>query len=251
MVTAVPAREPKTLQDNRGKGVHRCRVSVPEARRGIHGQGTTTLAATPLYWFDHNAISLWSLDAKTGALAHASTVPLQDGELQGSYQHTVRWLDDHRFFTNVTQERDQGNGRSEQSVWLVDTRDRTSRAVLRADSILEGGSGLAIVGDKLYVAEGNAAQFLAGEEMPGHMSVWDIKSPEAPRFLTRLSAGKGLPKDFSNAHSLGVTAQGGAVFVESFSTSYLVQLDSQTNIVTPIFGSAGGLDTPHGIYLLP
>ena len=133
----------------------------------------------------------------------------------------------------------------------MDTEARTSTAVLKADAILEGVSDLAIAGGKLYVAEGNVAQFLAGEETPGHVSVWDLADPQAPRFVKRLSAGEGFPEDFSNAHSLGATADGGAVFVESFSTNYLIEVETRGDTVTRTFGSADGLDTPHGIYLLP
>ena len=72
-----------------------------------------------------------------------------------------------------------------------------------------------------------------------------------PSFVKRLSAGEGFPEDFSNAHSLGATADGSTVFVESFSTNYLIQLEAEGDTVVRVFGSAEGLDTPHGIYVQP
>ena len=95
------------------------------------------------------------------------------------------------------------------------------------------------------------ATTLATGDYQGHVSVWDIADPEAPSFVKRLSAGEGFPEDFSNAHSLGATADGSTVFVESFSTNYLIQLESEGDTVVRVFGSAEGLDTPHGIYVQP
>ena len=221
------------------------------APHGLYPNPAGTLAATTQYWFDHNIISLWNIDPETGALSHSASIPLQDGELRGSYQHTVRWLDDARFYTSATQERDQGDGLSEQSVWLVDTTSGAATAVLTATEILEGVSDLALAKDKLYVAEGNVAQFLAGEETPGHVSVWSIADPIKPVLVKRFSAGDGFPEVFSNAHSLASSADGSKVFAESFSSNYLIEIDTSDDSVTRVFDQDSGLDTTHGIYMQP
>jgi len=221
------------------------------APHGLYPNPAGTLAATTQYWFDRNLVSLWNIDSETGALSHNASIPLQDGELRGSYQHTVRWLDDTRFYTNATQERDQGDGLSEQSVWLVDVATGTATAVLTATEILEGVSDLALAGDKMYVAEGNVAQFLAGEETPGHVSVFNISDPLKPTLIKRFSAGQGFPDGFSNAHSLGISADGASVFAESFSSHYLIQIDGRDDSVVRAYHKAEGLDTTHGIYMQP
>ena len=161
----------------------------------------------------------------------------------------MRWLDDNSFFANATQERNQGNGKSEQSVWFVKVDEHQVFPILREDQILEGVSDLAILNNKLFAAEGNVAKFLAGEETPGHVSVWDIQNPTEPKLLKRFSAGMGLPSDFSNAHSLGTVLKGNSVYVESFSTDYLIKINSEKLEVEKIYGSEDGLDVPHGIYV--
>ena len=219
------------------------------APHGLYPNPSGTMAASPSYWFDHYMISLWSMDTNTGQLSFLDTIALETDDLQGSYQHTVRWLDDNSFFANATQERNQGNGKSEQSVWFVKVDEHQVFPILREDQILEGVSDLAILNNKLFAAEGNVAKFLAGEETPGHVSVWDIQNPTEPKLLKRFSAGMGLPSDFSNAHSLGAVLKGNSVYVESFSTDYLIKINSEKLEVEKIYGSEDGLDVPHGIYV--
>lgn len=223
------------------------------APHGLYPNPAGTVAAVPAYWFDRNDVMLFDVDPETGGLTYARTIYLVDEVrgLRGSYLHSVRWLDDTRFYVDATQERDQGDGQSEQSVWFVDLGDDSVRAVLSALDLLEGVSDLAIANGKLYAAEGNVAQLLAGEEAPGHVSVWDITDPSAPSFVTRLSAGSGLPDDFDNAHSLGTTAAGEVVFVESFSSDYLIEIETDGDTVVRVFSESEGLDVPHGIYLQP
>jgi len=221
------------------------------APHGLYPNPEATIAAAPQYWFDYAGVSLWRMDEVTGALSYHSTITLAQGGLRGAYLHTARWLDDHRFFACATQERQQGDGRSTQAVWLVDVRTKESVPVLGEEDLLEGVSDTVIANGKLYVAEGNVAQLLAGEPAPGHLSVWDIKDPQKPRFHKRLSAGKGLPQGFANAHGLAESADGGTVFLESFSSNYLVHIDTSDDTVKRVFQGADGLDFSHGLYMVP
>lgn len=221
------------------------------APHGLYPNRAGTLAAAPQYWFDHNGVSLWNIDPETGALSYHSTVQLEHDGLRGAYLHTVRWLDNQRFFTNATQERHQGDGSSEQAVWLVDIARGTTRAVLDGGDILEGVSDVELANGKLYVAEGNVAQLLAGKEAPGHLSVWSLEDPEAPTFVKRLSPHDGLPASFSNAHGLAASADGGRIFVESFSSNFLIEVDTADDSVVRRFTGADGLVATHGLYMLP
>jgi len=151
----------------------------------------------------------------------------------------------------VTQETTQGDGTSQQGIWMGNLYTREATPVLGDGDILEGVSDCGIAGDKLYVAEGNVAKFLAGDPTPGHLSVWNISTPEAPTLIRRFSAGDGFPPDFSNAHSIGIPVDGSSVFVESFSSHYLIQVDPRIDEVDRVFGKEDGLDTPHGIYVQP
>ena len=221
------------------------------APHGLYPNNSGTLAAAPQYWFDRAGISLWCMDKTSGALTYHSTVELEHNGLRGAYLHTIRWLDETRFFTNATQERGQGDGSSEQAVWLVDLSTGKTCAVLDAKDILEGVSDVVIANGKLYVAEGNVAQLLAGDEAPGHLSIWNIKDPWRPVFVKRLSAEKGLPDDFSNAHGVAESHDGRVVFVESFSSNYLIQIDTETDTAVRIFDGSDGLDFTHGLYMRP
>ena len=215
------------------------------APHGLYPNPAGTLAAAPQYWFDQNGVSVWNIEPENGALSYHSTVRLEHEELRGAYLHTVRWLDDQRFFTNATQERHQGDGSSEQAVWLVDLEQGTTRAVLDADDILEGVSDVELANGKLYVAEGNVAQLLAGEQAPGYLSVWSLEDPSAPTFLRRLSAGEGLPETFSNAHGLAASADGRHLFVESFSSNFLIEVDTNDDSVARVFSGADKLNGTH------
>lgn len=221
------------------------------APHGLYPNPAGSFAATPQYWFDHHTVGIWALDSLTGTPSFAFAIQMADSSGTGAYQHTVRWLDDHRFFVTVTQEAEQGNGSSQQGIWLGDLTSRSAQRVLGADDILEGVSDCGIAGDKLYVAEGNVAKFLAGQPTPGHLSIWDISSPESPSLVRRFSAGDGFPDDFDNAHSIGIPVDGSSVFVESFSSHYLIQVDPISDTVIRTFGKEDGLDTPHGIYVQP
>lgn len=221
------------------------------APHGLYPNPSGTFAATPQYWFDHHTVGIWSLDSLSGTPAFAFAIHMADSGSTGAYQHTVRWIDDTRFYVTVTQERDQGDGSSRQGIWMGSLSTRQAQAVLDDEDILEGVSDCGIAGNKLYVAEGNVARFLNGEPTPGHLSVWDINDPTSPTLIRRFSAGDGFPDDFSNAHSIGVPVDGSSVFVESFSSHYLIQVDPIADTVVRVWGKGDGLDTPHGIYVQP
>ena len=51
-----------------------------------------------------------------------------------------------------------------QAVWLIDLTDGSTKAVLGKGQLLEGVSDTVLAAGKMYVAEGNVAQLLAGEE---------------------------------------------------------------------------------------
>lgn len=221
------------------------------APHGLYPNPSGTFAATPQYWFDHHTVGIWALDSLTGAPSFAFAIQMADSNGTGAYQHTVRWLDDVRFFVTVTQEAEQGDGSSHQGIWMGDLTTRSGQPILGEGDILEGVSDCGIAGSKLYVAEGNVAKFLAGKPTPGHLSIWDITLPTSPKLIRRFSAGDGFPSDFSNAHSIGIPVDGSSVFVESFSSHYLIQVDPAADTIVRTFGREDGLDTPHGIYVQP
>ena len=106
---------------------------------------------------------------------------------------------------------------------------RSAVQVLDGSDILRGSQTVALPEANCMSQRAMWPSSLAGEATPGHLSIWDITSPESPTLIRRLSAGSGFPDDFANAHSIGIPIDGSSVFVESFSSHYLIQVDPTTN----------------------
>ncbi len=211
---------------------------------GVYPNRSMTRAMSTQYELNGNEVSVWKLNPATGALAFDKAVKMSDGPTQCAYTHTAAWLDEDRFYTNCTQEANQGAlNTSERSVWLVDAAKGTAKAVLKASDLLEGVSDVAIAQGKLYVAEGNIAK--TGTP-PGHVSIWNIKDNLKPVFIKRFSAGKGLPAGYADTHELAVTPDSRYVFAESFRSGYVIKIDAKTDAVAKIWSAAEGVSMPHG-----
>lgn len=225
-----------------------------QAPHGLYLNPASTQAAIPQYNTDLNEVSIWDFDKVSGETTFNRSIPMIDG-FEGSILHTIYWLDDNRFLTNATQEDGQGNNRSRQSVWLVDTRDDSVDAILGPDDLLQGVSDVTVANGKLYVAEGNNNKFLIDknpQDAPGYLSIWDItQDVKNPTLIRRMAAGDGLPDGFANAHSLEATEDGKWVFLEAYSTSNSIQIDAKTDRVVRAYGPADGLDMSHGLYIQP
>ncbi|MEK6578609.1 MAG: hypothetical protein AABZ55_05225, partial [Bdellovibrionota bacterium] len=101
---------------------------------GLYPNPSGTLGASTQYQINGDEVTTWTMDAATGQIKHKDTIKLKDTakKMGGAYTHTIRWINDTQFYTNVTQEANQGvKGKSEASVWLVDTAKKTATAVLR------------------------------------------------------------------------------------------------------------------------
>lgn len=211
---------------------------------GVYPNPGFDRAATTQYELGGNQVALWHIDAASGALRFDRAVTLSDGSVRCAVTHTVAWINDTQFYTGCTQEASQGiKNAAQQSVWLVDAARGRAQVVLGPEQILEGVSDVAIAGDKLYVAEGNI--FKEGVP-PGHVSIWDISHRMRPAFIKRLSANRGLPAAFGDAHELEVSADGRYVFAQSFRSGYLLKIDSRRDKVAQVWGAEQGMYMPHG-----
>lgn len=211
---------------------------------GVYPNRSMTRAMSTQYQFNGNEVSIWKMNPATGGLTFDKAVKMSDGPTQCAYTHTAAWLDEDRFYTNCTQEANQGVANtSERSVWLVDAAKGTAKAVLKSSDLLEGVSDVAIAQGKLYVGEGNIEK--TGTP-PGHVSIWNIKDSLKPAFLKRFSAGKGLPAGYADTHELAVTPDGRYVFAESFRSGYIVKFDAVKDVVSKTWSAADGVSMPHG-----
>ena len=219
------------------------------APHGLYPNPSGTRAVSPHYWLDENKVSIWKINQTNGELSFEENIELKRKDFEGSYLHTARWLDDDKFITNATQDPEQGNHKSQRSVWLVDTQSKQSTPILNGDDLLEGASDAIIANNKLYVAEGNIAKFLSGQDAPSNLSIWNLSNPLRPTFVKRLSPGTGLPDNFSNAHSLAKTKDDKQIYLESFSSNYLIKINTKSDEVVATFDAENGLIATHGIYI--
>ena len=214
---------------------------------GVYPNPSLTRAVSTQYQLQGNQVSVWKLDPKTGAMQFDRAITLADEKEKArcAFTHTAVWLDDRQFYAGCTQESDQGVPEAAQrSVWLVDADQGTAQVVLRAAQLLEGVSDTIVVQDKLYVAEGNVAK---DGVPPGHVSIWSIRDRAKPTFIKRLSANKGLPSSFGDAHELAMTPDGRYVFAQSYRSGHLAKIDAKNDEVAKVWGAAEGMPMPHGL----
>lgn len=225
--------------------------AVLKTPHGFYPNKAATKAVSTQYEFNGFDVGIWKLGTD-GQPTFDKAITLVDGATKGAYTHTAWWIDDNRFFTNATQEKSQGDGTAEQSVWLVDATTGVAKVVIKAalptaptTGILEGVSDTVVAGGKLYVAEGNVEKMMP----PGHLSIWNISNPLVPTFVKRLSAGAGgLPADFLDAHELDLTPDGKFVYIESFRSNHSIKVDVATNNVAKVLDSTNDLSLSHGLH---
>lgn len=216
---------------------------------GLWPNPAHTRVVSPQYQFDAYSLSLWNLD-KEGNITFDRTIRLSDGTVGGAYQHSITWLDDNRFYADSTQELMQGTtGTAEASVWLVDIAAGTTKAIIRqaastdSTGVLKGVSYNVVAAGKLYTCEGNVEE---KGQSAGYVSVWDISNQAAPMLIKRMSAGAGLPDSFRECHELAATPDGRYVFAQSFSSDWLLQIDTSKDSVAKEWGKMT-VRVPHGL----
>ncbi len=100
---------------------------------GVYPNRALTRAVSTQYQLNGNQISLWKLDAKTGALQFDRAITMVDQHKRCAFTHTAEWIDERQFYVGCTQEPDQGLADiAQRSVWWVDAVSGTARAVIDA-----------------------------------------------------------------------------------------------------------------------
>lgn len=241
---------------------------------GFYTNPSVTKAATTQYEINGDKVFVLDFDKATGKSSIKHVIKLSSNikgkKVRGAYTHTIRWLDDTRFYINAGQDPDQGTPNAfEASVWMVDVSEKSPKAslVIRKsllengeDGVQEGVSDNAIANGKLYNAEGNFRKFLDGKIVPGSVSVFKIdkSDPSKLSYVARIKPRKAdekpcdkaevcrkLPPDYSNAHELIRTPDEKFVFVTSFSSNYLLKINTEDDSVAQIWF----MKAPHGFYI--
>jgi hypothetical protein len=233
---------------------------------GIHFNPSGKLGLSAGYFYDMGTVTLFRPNRHTGALTQGCTIHLGDAGRYAAYVHTVIWLND-RFALAGTMQfgptslTPRGVSIIGPSVWLIDTCTHAAEMIIGTartpedPGVLRSASYLALAGRRLFVAEEDSLDGSFGDD--GFVSVYDLKDPRKPDFIKRLSPGKELPADFNVAHAFSVTPDNRTVFLESYSSGYIVKIDAQSLKVLHVDhhdhshdgDTHGGLVMPHGAWI--
>ncbi len=239
--------------------------------RQLHGiffnpSGTKALATG--YFFDLNHVILYDVASGGGDLELSGVITLE-GTSSGdnstgnnnadrsyaAFPHFVRWLDDRYAITStqqlgptsVTPLNTEVIG---PSVWLIDTDTQSANMIIgptdsvNGSGIYKPASDIAIIGNKLYVAEEDSMDEEINND--GYVSIWDISNISTPTLINRLGPGNGLPEDFQLGHALYPTPDERYMYVQSWNSGHLVKIDTSTDSVVHVFDKDDGLVLQHG-----
>ncbi|MFC5473623.1 hypothetical protein [Paraherbaspirillum soli] len=233
---------------------------------GVNFNDAGTVGLGVGYDYDMSDLRVYTPNRETGAIKVTKKIHLGEGKSYGAFAHYAVWLNDRYAYMGTMQKgatstTPKGFKIIEPSVWLIDVQEGTAKRVIGTastsgygtkDGLLRSPSDIAIVGNKMYVAEEdswgektNAPKGDYGRD--GYISIWDISKQSQPKLIKRLSPGDGeLPADFRNAHTASAMLDGDFVFVSSFISNYLIKIDTKTDKVVKVFSKADGLEMFHG-----
>ena len=231
--------------------------------RQIHGIFPNSMGNIGLgtgYYYDMDYITMYDINSQTGDLNLVGLIPLtvsEDKKTYGAFSHFISWIDNRYAITGTqqlgpTSLTPSGFDVVGPAIFLLDTQTKTSKMIIGPDTpttegIMQPSSDIAIVGNKLYVAEEDSMDDAIDEE--GYLSIWDISNVNSPKLIKRMGPNNGLPNDFDVGHGLYVTPDEKYVYVQDWASSYLIKLDASTNQVLKIYDENDGFVMPHGGYV--
>ena len=231
--------------------------------RQIHGIFSNSIGTIGLgtgYYFDMNYLTVYDINQRTGDLVLTGLIPLtvdEDKKTYGAFTHFVSWIDDRYAITGTqqlgpTSLTPKGFDVVEPAIFLLDTQTLTSKMIIGLDSfandgIIQPSSDIAVVGNKLYVAEEDTMDDAIDEK--GYLSIWDITDIHSPTLIKRLGPGNGLPDNFGVGHGLYVTPDEQFIYLQDWASAHLIKLDTKTDRVLKIFDSSDGFNMPHGGFI--
>jgi hypothetical protein len=225
---------------------------------GVYFNGSGTLGLGVGYFYDNSQLPVFRPDRRTGALALVGEIHLGTADRYAAFIHNAFWLDD-RFAIAGTMQLGPTSLTPEQatvigpSIWLIDTQTMKARRIIdparNADDpgVLRSASWITVAGNKLFVAEEDSLDKSYAED--GFVAVFDFSKREHPTFIKRLRPGRDLPADFSVAHSLSTSVDETSVIVESYTSGYVLKIDTDTLAVSEIANPKEGFKMPHGAWI--
>lgn len=225
---------------------------------GVYFNGSGTLGVGVGYFYDKSTLVVFRPDRQTGVLELLGAVPLGTADRYAAFINNAFWLDE-RFAIAGTMQFGPTSLTPAQasiirpSIWLVDTRTMTASPIIGtakdADDagVLRSASWITVASHKLFVAEEDSLDASYADD--GFVSVFDFSNREHPTFIKRLRPGRELPADFSVAHSLSTSMDEKSVIVESYTSGYVLKIDTGTLAVSELATSKQGFKMPHGAWI--
>ena len=225
---------------------------------GVYFNDSGTLGLGVGYFYDESNLSVFRPNRQTGALELLGEIRLGTSDHYAAFIHNAFWLDD-RFAvagsmqfgpTSLTPAKASIIG---PSIWLVDTRTMKATKVIGTaksvddPGVLRSASWITVANNKLFVGEEDSLD--ASYANDGFVSVFDFSNQEYPRFVKRLRPGRELPADYSVAHSLSRSVDGKSVVVESYTSGYVLRIDTGTLATSEIASPKQGFKMPHGAWI--
>lgn len=228
--------------------------------RQIHGIFPNSMGTVGLgtgYYFDMDYITVYDINRATGDLQLTGLIPLtvdENKKTYGAFSHFISWIDDRYAITGTqqlgpTSLTPTGFDVVGPAIFLLDVQTKTAKMIIGPDTpttegIMQPSSDIAVVGNKLYVAEEDSMDEAIDEE--GYLSIWDISNKNSPKLIKRMGPNNGLPSDFDIGHGLYVTPDQKYVYVQDWASGYLIKLDAKSDQVLKIFDKSDGFIMPHG-----
>lgn len=231
-----------------------------EQTHGIMFNSSGSLGLGTGYFFDNNLVDVYKPNRVTGELQTIGQIPLTmegpNGEnLTAAMTHLVSWIDE-RYAVTASMQWDKTSltppeidGIVPPSIWLIDAVDMTATKIID-QSVYMGGalrsiSDVAVVNNKLYIAEEDSIDFEFGRD--GYITVFDITDRHNPVFIKQLQPGVDLPQGYNIAHTLSRTKDNRFVLVASWHAGYLLKLDTYDDTISHVWGPADNIVMPHGL----
>lgn len=225
---------------------------------GVYFNSSGTLGLGVGYFYDQSNLTVFRPDRQTGALELLGEIHLGTADRYAPFIPTAFWLDE-RFAIAGTMQFGPTSLTPPQasiigpSIWLVDTRTMKASKIIGTakdvddPGVLRSASWITVTGNKLFVAEEDSLD--ASYAGDGFVSVFDFSNREHPKFIKRLRPGRELPADFSVAHSLSSSMDEKSVVVESYTSGYVLKIDTETLAVSEIANPKQGFKMPHGAWI--
>lgn len=225
---------------------------------GVYFNDSGTLGLGVSYFYDESNLSVFRPNRQTGALELLGEIHLGTANRYAPFIHNAFWLDE-RFAiagtmqfgpTSLTPARASIIG---PSVWLVDTRTMNASKIIGTakdvddSGVLRSASWITVADKKLFVAEEDSLDASYADD--GFVAVFDFSNRGHPKFIKRLRPGRDLPADFNVAHSLSTSIDGKSVVVESYTSGYILKIDTGTLAVSEIANPKEGFKMPHGAWI--